>query len=170
MTTSTKIIPCALLTPSYACIASLIGNLDLSSQGFQRVIHAGTGRPPYHPGDLLRLYIYGYLNRVRSSRRLEKETNRNVELMWLLRRLTPDFKTIADFRRDNLKAIQKVCRSFTLFCRDNDLFGGELIAIDGSKFKAVNSRRKNFTKRKLNSFIKKTDQQIEDYLNDLDEN
>jgi macrodomain Ter protein organizer (MatP/YcbG family) len=84
--------------------------------------------------------------------------------------LTPDFKTIADFRRDNHQAIQKVCRSFTLFCRDNDLFGGELIAIDGSKFKAVNSRRRNFTKRKLNSFIKKTDQQIEDYLNDMDEN
>ncbi|MCJ7567844.1 MAG: transposase, partial [Anaerolineales bacterium] len=103
-------------------------------------------------------------------RRLEKETNRNVELMWLLRRLTPDFKTIADFRRDNHKAIQKVCRSFTLFCRECDLFGGELIAIDGSKFKAVNSRRRNFSKRKLNSFIMKTDQQIEDYLNDLDEN
>ena len=151
-------------------INAFVGNLDLSSLGFQRVITADTGRPPYHPGDLLRLYIYGYLNRVRSSRRLEKETNRNVELMWLLRRLTPDFKTIADFRRDNLKAIQKVCRSFTLFCRECDLFGGELIAIDGSKFKAVNSRRKNFTKRKLNSFIKKTDQQIEDYLNDLDEN
>jgi len=151
-------------------IDAFVGKLDLSSLGFQRVITADTGRPPYHPGDLLRLYIYGYLNRVRSSRRLEKETNRNVELMWLLRRLTPDFKTIADFRRDNLKAIQKVCRSFTLFCRECDLFGGELIAIDGSKFKAVNSRRKNFSKRKLNSFIKKTDQQIEDYLNDLDAN
>ncbi len=87
-------------------IDAFVGSLDLSSLGFQRVITADTGRPPYHPGDLLRLYIYGYLNRVRSSRRLEKETNRNVELMWLLRRLTPDFKTIADFRRDNLKAIQ----------------------------------------------------------------
>jgi transposase len=151
-------------------IDAFVGSLDLSSLGFQRVFTADTGRPPYHPGDLLRLYIYGYLNRVRSSRRLEKETNRNVELMWLLRRLIPDFKTIADFRRDNHKAIQKVCRSFTLFCRDNDLFGGELIAIDGSKFKAVNSRRRNFSKRKLNSFIKKIDQQIEDYLNDLDEN
>ncbi len=151
-------------------IDAFVGSLDLSSLGFQRVIHADTGRPPYHPGDLLRLYIYGYLNRVRSSRRLEKETNRNVELMWLLRRLIPDFKTIADFRRDNHKAIQKVCRSFTLFCRECDLFGGELIAIDGSKFKAVNSRRRNFSKRKLNSFIKKIDQQIEDYLNDLDEN
>jgi len=151
-------------------VDAFVGSLDLSSLGFRRVIPADTGRPPYHPGDLLRLYIYGYLNRVRSSRRLEKETNRNVELMWLLHRLTPDFKTIADFRRDNLKAIQKVCRSFTLFCRECDLFGGELIAIDGSKFKAVNSRRRNFSKRKLNSFIKKIDQQIEDYLNDLDEN
>ncbi len=151
-------------------IDAFVGKLDLSSLGFQRVTTADTGRPPYHPGDLLRLYIYGYLNRIRSSRRLEKETNRNVELIWLLRRLSPDFKTIADFRRDNLKAIQMVCRSFTLFCRECDLFGGELIAIDGSKFKAVNSRRKNFTKRKLNSFIKKIDQQIEGYLNDLDEN
>jgi len=151
-------------------IDAFVESLKLSFLGFQRVTTADTGRPPYHPGDLLRLYIYGYLNRVRSSRRLEKETHRNVELMWLLRRLTPDFKTIADFRRDNLKAIQKVCRSFTIFCRECDLFGGELIAIDGSKFKAVNSRRRNFTKRKLNSFIKKIDQQIEDYLNDLDEN
>jgi transposase len=151
-------------------IDAFVESLDLSSLGFQRIIPADTGRPPYHPGDLLRLYIYGYLNRVRSSRRLEKETNRNVELMWLLRRLTPDFKTIADFRRDNLKAIQKVCRSFTLFCRECDLFGGELIAIDGSKFKAVNSRHRTFTKRKLNSFIKKIDQKIEEYLNDLNEN
>jgi transposase len=148
-------------------IDAFVESMDLSSLGFQRVTTADTGRPPYHPGDLLRLYIYGYLNRVRSSRRLEKEANRNVELMWLLRRLTPDFKTIADFRRDNHKAIQKVCRSFTLFCRECNLFGGELIA---SKFKAVNSRRRNFSKRKLNSFIKKTDQQIEDYLNDLDYN
>jgi transposase len=151
-------------------IDAFVKSLDLTSLGFQRVITAVTGRPPYHPGDLLRLYVYGYLNRVRSSRRLEKEANRNVELMWLLRRLTPDFKTIADFRRDNLQAIQKVCRSFTLFCRECDLFGGELIAIDGSKFKAVNSRRRNFTKRKLTSSIKKIDQQIEDYLNDLDDN
>jgi transposase/macrodomain Ter protein organizer (MatP/YcbG family) len=151
-------------------INAFINNLDLRQMGFTHAVLQETGRPPYHPGDLLKLYVYGYLNRVRSSRRLEKEVNRNVELMWLLRRLTPDFKTIADFRRDNLKAIQKVCRSFTLFCRECDLFGGELIAIDGSKFKAVNSRRKNFTKHKLNSFIKKTDQQIEDYLNDLDEN
>ena len=151
-------------------IDAFVESLDLSSLGFQRVIPADTGRPPYHPGDLLRLYIYGYLNRIRSSRRLEKESNRNVELMWLLRRLTPDFKTIADFRRDNLEAIQKVCRSFTLFCRECGLFGGELVAIDGSKFKAVNSRRRNVTKRKLNSFIKKIDQQIEDYLNDLDNN
>ena len=150
-------------------VDAFVRSLELSSLGFQRVITADTGRPPYHPGDLLRLYIYGYLNRVRSSRRLENEADCNVELMWLLRRLTPDFKTIADFRRDNLKAIQKVCRSFTLFCRECDLFGGELIAIDGSKFKAVNSRRRNFSKRKLNSFIKKIDQQIEDYLNDLDE-
>ena len=151
-------------------IDGFINNLDLRQMGFTHAVLQETGRPPYHPGDLLKLYVYGYLNRVRSSRRLEKEANRNVELMWLMRRLTPDFKTIADFRRDNHKAIQKVCRSFTLFCRECDLFGGELIAIDGSKFKAVNSRRKNFTKRKLKSFIKKNDQQIEDYLNDLDEN
>jgi len=118
-------------------IDAFVGSLDLSSLGFQRVITDITGRPPYHPGDLLRLYIYDYLNRVRSTRRLEKEANRSVELMWLLSRLTPGFKTIADFRRDNHRAIERVCRSFILFCRECDLFGGELIAIDGACHRQV---------------------------------
>jgi transposase len=112
-----------------------IDSLDLKSLGFEHVVLKETGRPPYHPADLLKLYVYGYLNRVRSSRRLETESGRNLELMWLLKRLTPDFKTIADFRRDNRRAIRQVCRQFTLFCRQLDLFGGELVAIDGSKFK-----------------------------------
>ncbi len=107
---------------------------------------ADTGRPAYDPADLLRLYLYGYLNRVRSSRMLEREAKVNVEVMWLLGKLRPDFKTIADFRRDNLAAIKGVCREFTLVCRKLELFGGELVAIDGSKFKAVNNRRRNFAR------------------------
>jgi transposase len=103
---------------------AFINNLDLRQMGFTHAVVQETGRPPYHPGDLLKLYVYGYLNRVRSSRRLEKEVNRNVELMWLMRRLTPDFKTIADFRRDNHKAIQKICRSFP-FSAGNAFFSAE---------------------------------------------
>ena len=104
-----------------------------------------TGRPAYHPATLLKIYIYGYLNRIQSSRRLERETQRNVELIWLTGRLMPDFKTIADFRKDNGKAIRKVCREFVELCRKLDLFSEAIVAIDGSKFKAVNNRDKNFT-------------------------
>jgi transposase len=103
------------------------------------------GRPAYAPGDLLKLYLYGYLNRVRSSRLLERETQRNVEVMWLLKQLTPDFKTIADFRKNSLEPLKQVCRMFTLLCKELELFGGELIAIDGCKFKAVNNYERNFT-------------------------
>jgi len=117
-----------------------VERLDLAGLGFAHATPAETGRPPYDPGDLLRLYLYGYLNRVRSSRRLEKEAARNLELMWLLRKLRPDFKTIADFRKENRSAITQVCREFTLLCKRLDLFGGELGAIDGSKFQAVNRR------------------------------
>src|SRR3990170_2505936 len=123
---------------------AFIDALDLAALAFTHPAPKDTGRPPYHPADLLKLYVYGYLNRLRSSRLLEREAGRNLELMWLLKRLTPDFKTIADFRRDNRQAIRQVCRQFTLFCRQLDLFGGELVAIpqehrddvDGSKFKA----------------------------------
>jgi len=149
-------------------IDAYVDSLDLQTLGFQRAMPKETGRPPYHPGDLLKLYIYGYLNGVRSSRRLEKEAGRNVELMWLLGKLTPDFKTIADFRKDNRQAIRRVFREFTFYCRELDLFGGELIAIDGSKFKAVNSRHRNFTGRRLKRSIQQIDERIERYLQELD--
>jgi transposase len=126
-----------------------IEGLDLSGMGFQKAIPKDTGRPPYDPGDLLRLYVYGYLNRTRSSRRLETEAGRNVEVMWLMRKLRPDFKTIADFRKDNAQGIKKVCREFTLWYKRLELFGGELVAIDGSKFGAVNSPKRNFTEKSL---------------------
>ena len=112
-------------------IDAFVRNLDLSELGFTHATPAQTGRPAYDPADLLKLYIYGYLNRVRSSRMLERETTRNVEVMWLIGKLTPDFKTIADFRKDNLQAIKSVCREFTLVCKRLDLFGGELVAVDG---------------------------------------
>jgi transposase len=145
-----------------------IEELDLSELGFVKAIPKETGRPPYDPGDLLRLYVYGYLNRTRSSRQLEREAGRNVELMWLLRKLRPDFKTIADFRKDNAPAIKKVCREFTLWCKRLELFGGELVAIDGSKFRAVNSSKRNFTQKKLRRVIKEAEGKIEEYLKQLD--
>jgi transposase len=120
-------------------IEAFVDNLDLQQLGFSRTTPAHTGRPAYAPADLLKLYIYGYLNRTRSSRLLEREANRNLELIWLMRKLKPDFKTISDFRKDNAAAIKKICREFTLLCKGLELFGGELVAIDGSKFKAQNS-------------------------------
>ncbi|MGD8815465.1 MAG: IS1182 family transposase [Anaerolineales bacterium] len=149
---------------------AFVDTLDFTSLGFEHAIPEETGRPPYDPADLLRLYLYGYLNRIRSSRQLERESHRNVEVMWLLRRLTPDFKTIADFRRNNRSPIQQVCRQFTLFCRNADLFSGDLVAIDGSKFKAVNSRARNISQRKLKILIQELDADIERYLDELDEN
>jgi transposase len=148
---------------------AFVETLNIEALGFKHAILSKTGRPPYHPGALLRLYIYGYLNRLRSSRMLEREAHRNVEVMWLLRRLTPDFKTIADFRKDNREAICQVCREFTFYCRELGLFGGELVAIDGSKFKAVNSRGRNYTKRQLKRVIQELDKKIESYLEELDE-
>ena len=121
-------------------IDTFVDQLDLLELGFTRAVAASLGRPAYHPSDLLKRYVYGYLNRVRSSRLLEREARRNVEVMWLLKKLTPDFKTIADFGKDNLVPIQKVCRAFTVLCKELNLFGGELVAVDGSKFKALNSR------------------------------
>ena len=125
-----------------------VDDLDISGLGFKSVAEA-TGQPGYHPATLLKLFIYGYLNRVQSSRRLEREAQRNVELMWLTGRLSPDFKTIADFRKDNGEAIRLVCREFVMLCRKLALFTDAFVAIDGSKFKAVNNRDKNFTKAKL---------------------
>jgi transposase len=149
-------------------IDAFVDQLDLHQLGFTRAVASPLGRPAYHPSDLLKLYIYGYLNRLRSSRLLERETQRNVELMWLLKKLTPDFKTIADFRKDNLLPIQKVCREFTLLCKAFDLLGGELIAIDGSKFKAVNNRKRNFTAEKLAKALEHIDEKIAEYLQALD--
>ncbi|MGH3848466.1 MAG: IS1182 family transposase [Pseudonocardiaceae bacterium] len=150
-------------------IDAFVSGLDLAELGVLRAQPAETGRPAYDPADLLRLYLYGYLNRVRSSRMLERETRVNLEVMWLLGKLSPDFKTIADFRRDNLKAIKGVCREFTLLCRKLELFGGELVAIDGSKFKAVNNRRRNFNEGRLAKAIKAIEEKVNGYLASLDE-
>ena len=150
-------------------IDAFVASLELAELGFLRATPAETGRPAYDPADLLRLYLYGYLNRVRSSRMLERETKLNVEVMWLLGKLRPDFKTIADFRRDNVQPIKRVCREFTLLCRKLKLFGGELVAIDGSKFKAVNNRRRNFNETRLTKAIAALEQKISSYLSSLDE-
>ena len=122
-----------------------IDELDLEALGFSGVVPEMTGRPAYHPATLLKIYLYGYLNRIQSSRRLERETQRNIELMWLTGRLMPDFKTIADFRRDSGPAIRAACAQFVVLCRQFNLFTRTIVAIDGSKFKAVNNRDKNFT-------------------------
>jgi transposase len=151
-------------------VDAFIESLDLQALGFERSVPAETGRPPYNPGDLLKLYVYGYLNRTRSSRKLEEEAKRNVEVTWLLGKLAPDFKTIADFRRDNGEPIRAVYREFTLLCRSLGLYGGELVAIDGSKFKAVNCRERNFTKGKLKALRRQAEAKIERYLQELDEN
>tara|TARA_B100000925_G_scaffold287383_1_gene266577 strand:+ start:720 stop:1967 length:1248 start_codon:yes stop_codon:yes gene_type:complete len=145
-----------------------VDNLDLADLGFERVIAQATGRPGYHPATLLKIYIYGYLNRVQSSRRLEREAQRNIELMWLTGRLAPDFKTIADFRRNNGPAIRRVCREFVMLCRRLNLFSQALVAIDGSKFKAVNSRDRNFTRAKVKRRIEQIDASVARYLSELD--
>jgi transposase len=145
-----------------------VNELDLGMLGFDGVDPAATGRPAYHPAVLLKIYIYGYLNRIQSSRRLERETQRNVELMWLTGRLAPDFKTIADFRHDNGKAIRQVCKEFVVLCRSLNLFSDAIVAIDGSKFKAVNNRDKNFTDRKLKARMQQLEESITRYLAELD--
>src|SRR6202162_2156929 len=150
-------------------IDAFVDGLDLAAAGFVRVMAKATGRPGYLPGDLLKLYIYGYLNRVRSSRRLEAETHRNIEVIWLLRHLRPDFKTIADFRRDNSKAFRPIFRQFVLLCRQLDLFGRELLAVDGTRIKAVNNKDRNFTRASLTQFIKLADAKLDDYLQRLDQ-
>jgi transposase len=145
-----------------------IDDLDISGLGFRTEL-AATGRPRYHPKTMLKLYVYGYLNRVQSSRRLEVEAQRNIELMWLTGRLAPDFKTIADFRRDNPEAIRLVCREFVMLCKKLNLLSEKLVAIDGSKFKAVNSRDQNFTRAKLKRRLEDVESAIERYLAQLDE-
>ncbi len=149
-------------------IEAFVDSLDLEASGFARVHCKATGRPGYDPADLLKLYIYGYLNRVRSSRRLELETRRNIEVIWLMRRLSPDFKTIADFRRDNRAAFRQVFRAFVVLCRDLDLYGRELVAVDGTRIKAVNSRDRNFTKAKLERSLRENEEKLDRYLKQLD--
>jgi len=147
---------------------AFVGSLDLHALGFARARCADTGRPPYDPAVLLKLYLYGYLHRVRSSRMLEAECQRNVELIWLTGKQTPDFKTIADFRKDNLSPLKAVARQFTVLCRKLELFGGELLAIDGSKFTAVNARDQNFNALKLQELIDRADARLAEYFEQLD--
>ncbi|WP_232429373.1 transposase [Noviherbaspirillum autotrophicum] len=149
-------------------VDAFVEELDLATLGFDGVTPARTGRPSYHPAVLLKLYIYGYLNRIQSSRRLEREAQRNVELMWLIGRLAPDFKTIANFRKDNGKGIRNVCRQFVLVCRKLDLFTEALVTISGSKFKAVNNRDRNFTQAKLQRRIQEIESSIARYLSEMD--
>jgi transposase len=145
-----------------------VDELDLAKLGFGGVEPEATGRPAYHPATLLKIYVYGYLNRVQSSRRLERECQRNIELVWLTGRLMPDFKTIADFRKDNGEAIRKVCREFVVLCRRLELFSETSVAIDGSKFKAVNARDRNFTQAKMQRRLEQIDESIARYLSQLD--
>src|SRR3954469_12711086 len=148
---------------SVRVVDAFVDELRMQKLGFDGAEPAATGRPSYHPTVLLKIYIYGYLNRVQSSRRLEREAQRNVELMWLTGRLAPDFKTITDFRRDHGDAIHKACREFVLLCRRLKLFTEGIVAIDGSKFKAVNNRDKNFTERKLKARMEQLEDSIKRY-------
>jgi transposase len=150
-------------------IDAFVDSLDLAELRFSRVAAEEMGRPPYAPGDLLKLYIYGYLHRIRASRRLEAETHRNVQVMWLIKRLTPGFKTIADFRKDHARAIVGVCRAFIRFCREQSLFGAELLAIDGTKIAAVASRKRVITPARIAKMNAAIDRKIAEYLASMDE-
>ena len=149
-------------------VDAFVDALDLAVLGFDGVIPEETGRPSYHPATILKIYVYGYLNQVQSSRGLERECHRNLELIWLTGRLAPDFKTIADFRRDNGPAIRKVCAQFIAFCRDIELLDASIVAIDGSKFKAVNAKAKSFTREKLRRRLGEIDAAIDRYMAELD--
>ena len=153
---------------SIRVIDAFVNKLKLKQLGFDRAEPSATGRPGYQPATLLKIYVYGYLNRIQSSRRLERESHRNVELIWLTGRLMPDFKTIADFRKDNRQAIRRVCLEFVGVCRELELYSATLVAIDGSKFKAVNSRDKNFTRKSVKRRLKRTQANIDRYLAKLD--
>jgi transposase len=148
-------------------VDAFIDELDLAVLGFAGVVPEATGRPSYHPATLLKIYLYGYLNRVQSSRRLEREAQRNTELMWLTGRLAPDFKTIADFRKANGVAIRAVCSQFVALCRQLGLFTRAVVAIDGSKFKAVNNRDKNYTVAKVNGRMEQVNASIARFMTHL---
>src|SRR5580704_7751745 len=141
-----------------------VDDLDLAKLGFEGVEPEATGRPAYHPGLLLKIYVYGYINQIASSRRLEREAQRNVEMMWLTQRLALDFKTIADFRKDNGEAIRAACRQFIVLCRRLNLFAHAVAGIDGSKFKAVNTRDKNFTRASIKRRMEQVEASIERYM------
>ncbi len=153
---------------SIRIVDAFVDKLKLKDLGFDRAEPSDTGRPGYLPATMLKMYVYGYLNRIQSSRRLERESYRNVELIWLTGRLMPSFKTIADFRKDNRKAILRVCTEFVGVCRELELFSATLVAIDGSKFKAVNSRDKNFTRKSVKRRLERTQANIDRYLAKLD--
>jgi len=149
-------------------IDTYVDGVEMGELGFRQSAPKETGRPPYDPRDLLKLYIYGYLNRLRTSRMLERECGRNLELMWLMRKLRPDFKTIADFRKENRQSFKGVFRQFVLLCKKLGLLGGELVAVDGSKFKAVNSGQKNFSAKKLEQRLREIDKKVERYLDEME--
>ena len=149
-------------------IDAFVDGLALADLGFERATPAETGRPGYDPRALLKLYLYGYLHRVRSSRRLERETRCNVEVMWLVRRLTPDFKTISDFRAHHAAALPNVFRAFTVVCRQLDLYGAELVGIDGTKLRAVNAKARSFTPAELRRHLRRIDAKVKGYLAELD--
>jgi transposase len=149
-------------------IDAFVDGLDVADLGFCRAAPSGTGRPGYNPRDLLKLYVWGYFNEIRSSRRLERACRRDVEAMWLVCKLAPDFKTIADFRRDNGPAIVGACRAFVLLCRDTGLFAARLVALDGSKFRAAASRKKVIGRREIGEEAARLDRRIAAYLAGLD--
>ncbi len=151
-------------------IDAFVESLNLVELGFANAIPENKGRPGYNPADLLKLYIYGYMNRITSSRNLEKAAQTNIEIMWLLKRLTPDFKTISEFRRKNKEAITKVFKQFTALCKEWNLFGKEIVAVDGSKFRASNSKKNNFSAKSLNRKIKYLNEKIGKYMKELKEN
>jgi len=151
-------------------IDAFIDSLNLEKLGFKHSVPCDVGRPSYDPSDLLKLYVYGYLNQIRSSRKLERECYRNLEVMWLMKKLAPDHKTIADFRKDNVDCIKPVFKEFVYLCRSLDLYGAQLVAIDGSKFKAVNSKSNNFNEKTVALRLKRTEEKIAEYLRLMDEN
>ena len=151
-------------------IDAFVDGLDLVEAGFSKAILNQTGRPPYDPRDLLKLYIYGYFNKIRSSRKLMTECSRNIELFFLLNRLTPDFRTIADFRKDNAAALKSVFRMFVRICMKLKLYNKELVAVDGSKFRAVNSKDNCYNAEILNKKLNRIDGHITEYLKQLDQN
>jgi len=151
-------------------IDAFIESLKMEKLGFKHSIPSDTGRPSYDPSDLLKLYVYGYLNQIRSSRKLERECHRNLEVMWLMKKLAPDFKTIADFRKDNIDCIKPVFKEFVYLCRSLDLYGAQLVAIDGTKFKAVNSKSNNLNEKTVALRLKQTEEKIAEYLRELDKN